>query len=711
MRLSDIWPCRRDRARLALSIVLAIGAAIAATAGTESSAGKPAAAKGGALSPAAVATDGASNSPIRVGVFNGHGASAGSLQNALEALRIDPAISAVQVSAADIQGGVLDGLDVMLFPGGGGGRQRTDLGDRGAALVRDFVLSKGKGAVGLCAGAYLLSDTPGYACLHLCPMKAIDREHDERGHGLINFKPTPEGLGFFPELKGWGDGHIYYYEGPILIPSGDGHASCTVLATMESDVHLENNAPAGMTPGRPLFVTADAGKGRVFLSAGHPEATPGLRWIVARAVRWAARRQAAPYTANVVQPGLRGQEVLLDKARRDEEESLFQVLMYGAPRTQIEAIGRLAAMGSWDGPFWIRGFARSADAQVRLCAARTLVELEWTAGIPDLERAVAAEKDPVTRADLVVCLASLKLMAPAAAERGGAGGRREVAVTIDDLPFVSAGNEEAAAKLAMTRKLIAALGAERVPAIGFVIGDRAQQPGGEDILKAWLDAGLELGNHTATHPGLNDVGITAYEADVLKGDAELRVVLEPRGLSPRYFRHPMLQTGRDQTTKRAISAFLADHGYAVAPVTLDNADWVFARAYADALMHGDKPAAEEVKAAYVPYMESKFDYWERQSRELLGYEVKQILLFHASALNADAIGDLLAMIKRRGYTFITLDEALQDPAYALPDGYEGRGGISWLHRSALALGGKGAIATNEPPCPAWVLKAAGVDSE
>jgi hypothetical protein len=149
----------------------------------------------------------------------------------------------------------------------------------------------------------------------------------------------------------------------------------------------------------------------------------------------------------------------------------------------------------------------------------------------------------------------------------------------------------------------------------------------------------------------------------------------------------------------------------VAPVTIDNADWVFARAYADALMRKDYTAAAEVKAAYVPYMESKFDYWERQSRELLGYEVKQILLFHASALNADAIGDLLAMIKRRGYTFATLDEALKDPAYTLPDGYEGRGGISWLHRSALALGGKGAIATNEPPCPAWVMKAAGVDSE
>ena len=344
-------------------------------------------------------------SPIFVGVFSGHGASASSLQNAVEALRVDPMIRAVRISAAEIAAGGLDGLDVILFPGGGGGRQRTDLGDKGAALVRSFVLDKGKGAVGLCAGAYLLSDTPEYACLHLCPLKAIDREHDERGHGLITFKPTAEGLEFFPELKGWGDGRIAYYEGPILVPASDGPISCTILATMESDVHLENDAPAGMTPGRPLFARAEAGKGRVFLSAGHPEATPGLRWMVARAVRWVARRDAVPYTAVVVRPGLHGQEVLFDKALRDEEASHFQILMYGAPQAKLLAIRRLAAMGSWDGPLWIRGFVRSGEKDVRVCAARNLVELEWTAGIPDLEAAVQTEWIPSS--GRTVCSASL----------------------------------------------------------------------------------------------------------------------------------------------------------------------------------------------------------------------------------------------------------------------------------------------------------------
>ena len=129
------------------------------------------------------------------------------------------------------------------------------------------------------------------------------------------------------------------------------------------------------------------------------------------------------------------------------------------------------------------------------------------------------------------------------------------------------------------------------------------------------------------------------------------------------------------------------------------------------LQKGDGEAAAKVKAAYIPYMESKVDYWERQSKQLLGYEVRQILLIHANALNADALPELLGMMKRRGYSFISLGEALKDPAYALPDGYTGGGGISWLHRWAIALGGKAAVLPGEPLCPPWVMELAGVDSE
>ncbi len=650
----------------------------------------------------------AGKGPLRVGVFDGNGVTAVCLTEALESLRIDPAIEARRVSAAQIEAGALDTLDVVVFPGGGGGREHTDLGDAGAARVRDFVLKSGKGAVGLCAGAYLLSDTPDYACLHLCPAKAIDREHDERGHGLIGYEMAPAGLELFPELKGFGEGRIYYYEGPILVPE---EGRCSVLGTMKGDVHLENDAPAGMTPGRPLLVSAEAGKGRVFLSVGHPEATPGLRWMVPRAVRWAARRESVPYTAAIVRPGILDHDVLFDEALRKEEGALHQSLMYGDAAAKRAAVERLAAVRSWDGGPWIRGFVRNADPTVRVAAARALTALEWTASQLDLEAAVAAESDVVVRANLDLCLARLKAMTPAVGERGGPGGRRVVAVTIDDLPLVNAGTDDPQKRREEVKRLLSALAAQRVPATAFVVGKNTDSPGGAELLDLWLTGGVHLGNHTQSHRSLHEIGVQAYEADMAAEDIRLRAALAPAGEAPAYFRHPMLQTGRNPATKRAVDGYAETLGYEIAPVTIDNSEWIFAKAYAVALQKGDAASAAKVRGAYVPYMESKVDYWERQSRQLLGYEVRQILLFHANALNADALPDLLGMLKRRGYEFVSLEDALRDPAYALPDGYTGGGGISWLHRWAIALGGRAAVLPGEPECPRWVMEVAGVDSE
>lgn len=666
-----------------------------------------------ALAAAALAAAPPTSAPgaaLRVGVFAGNGSAASCVEDALAALRLDPEIEARTVTGAQIALGALDGLDVLVLPGGGGARQMGDLGQSGAAKVRAFAREEGKGVVGLCAGAYMLSDTPDYLCLRLCPARAVDREHDERGHGIIAFSLTQAGRGFFPELRGTAADFIYYYEGPLLVPEAE-PAGFTVLATMETDVHLENGAPAGVLPGKPLFLTAESGKGRVFLSAGHPESTPGLRWIVPRAVRWAARRPSIPYTAAVVRPGLMAAPVLFDEALRKEESALLQKLLYGPEAEKCAAVSRLVQIRSWEGPRWIKGLLRDEEPSVRLCAARALVELERTWALPDVEAAVSAEASPALRAELAACAERLRAMAPSSAEKGGRGGRREIAITFDDLPLVNAGAQETEARLALSRKLVGAVRGAGVPAVGFVIGKHAETEEGRRILKVWLDAGLELGNHSQTHASLHDLGLEAYEKDVAAGDASLQALLAPFGLAPRYFRHPYLQTGRDAATKRELREFLGRLGYVAAPVTVDNSDWVFARAYAKALEAGDGEGARKVQEAYLPYLESKVDYYERESRSLLGYEVKQVLLLHASALNADSFAQTAAMLKRRGYAFVSLDEALRDPAYALPDGYAGGAGISWLHRWAFALEGKAGILPEEPRCPRWVMEAAGVDSE
>jgi hypothetical protein len=110
-------------------------------------------------------------------------------------------------------------------------------------------------------------------------------------------------------------------------------------------------------------------------------------------------------------------------------------------------------------------------------------------------------------------------------------------------------------------------------------------------------------------------------------------------------------------------------------------------------------------------MERKTDYWERSARALFDRDIPQILLVHSNHLNADHFDRVAAMLKKRGYRFVTLEAAVADAAYASPDTFTGAGGISWIHRWALTKGGIQAVLPGEPEVPRWVMEAAGVTSE
>jgi hypothetical protein len=171
-----------------------------------------------------------------------------------------------------------------------------------------------------------------------------------------------------------------------------------------------------------------------------------------------------------------------------------------------------------------------------------------------------------------------------------------------------------------------------------------------------------------------------------------------------------LCTGMSLATKNDLGKFLNEHGYTIAPVTIDNADYIFSRAYDNAFDKKDKNLMKQIGAAYVPYLEAKMDYWERQSVKTFNREIKQILLLHANFINSDYFDDIARMLKKRGYKFVSLEEALKDEAYKLPDTFVRRNGISWLHRWTLDKGREN-ILPNEPEVPAFVLKASGFKSE
>lgn len=154
----------------------------------------------------------------------------------------------------------------------------------------------------------------------------------------------------------------------------------------------------------------------------------------------------------------------------------------------------------------------------------------------------------------------------------------------------------------------------------------------------------------------------------------------------RYFRHPYLWTGLSLETKNDLGVFLSEHNYTIAPVTMDNADYIFSRAYDVAFDKKDEKLMKRIGAAYVSYFEKCFDYWERQSVKLFGREIKFVLLLHANFINSDYFDDIAETLKKRNYEFVTLEDALTDEAYKLPDTFVSRAGISWLHRWAIAKG-------------------------
>jgi peptidoglycan-N-acetylglucosamine deacetylase len=269
---------------------------------------------------------------------------------------------------------------------------------------------------------------------------------------------------------------------------------------------------------------------------------------------------------------------------------------------------------------------------------------------------------------------------------------RTIAITIDDLPAGAANSMTAAEITLMTKQLTDTLRDQKVPVVAFV-NERKLYYNWDEVneriaaLNMWLDAGFELGNHTYAHTSLNGPGgLKAFEDGVIQGENVTRLLMTQHHQTLRYFRHPYLDTGRDLKTRRDAEQFLAERGYRIAPVTMDAWDWMFAGIYDDAKKRGDTALQQQVVKSYIDYTDQVFIYFEKLSRNLFGYEPSQILLMHANNLEAEHIGEVLDLLRKRGYRFIPLGQALSDAVYSLPDDFVAEGGGSWIEHWAITMG-------------------------
>lgn len=233
---------------------------------------------------------------------------------------------------------------------------------------------------------------------------------------------------------------------------------------------------------------------------------------------------------------------------------------------------------------------------------------------------------------------------------------REIAITIDDLPFVGTNSyDENNLKRSKTRfmQIVQSLVDNQAPATGFIIAG-AIGKGQWQLLEEFRNNGFELGNHTYSHMNLNQVSAEKYKNEITKADK----ILAPIMTQPKYFRYPYLAEGKGET-KQEIQDYLAINQYIIAPVTIDSKDYLFNERLLKISWRERSKHLDKIKRKYLDYI------WEQTllaEKSAKNGNTKQILLIHANLLNGYFLGDVLQMYKKNGYRFISLNEALNNPA-------------------------------------------------
>ncbi|STY28611.1 polysaccharide deacetylase [Legionella wadsworthii] len=233
---------------------------------------------------------------------------------------------------------------------------------------------------------------------------------------------------------------------------------------------------------------------------------------------------------------------------------------------------------------------------------------------------------------------------------------KEIAITMDDLPLVASrmntpGNRQRSTE--RFTQIVETFQKYKVPVIGFVIAG-AIEKGQWDFLEQFRKAGFMLGNHTYSHYDLNHVGVDKYLADLDRADK----VLTPIMTEPKYFRYPYLAEGNKEK-KQKVYDYLKEHHYTIAPVTIDTKDFDFNAMLYKVPYRSRINYIQKLKPRYLAYI------WKqtlRAEKNAHGKNVKQILLIHANLLNSYVLGDILEMYQKNGYKFISLTEALKNPA-------------------------------------------------
>jgi len=285
-------------------------------------------------------------------------------------------------------------------------------------------------------------------------------------------------------------------------------------------------------------------------------------------------------------------------------------------------------------------------------------------------------------------------------------GRRPLLITVDDLPISSARlHPDPEERRRITETLLAALARHNIRAVGLVTWNNVRDDADRELLRLWLAAGHELGNHSRRHLNYTRTDPESYIADIEYCRGELSKLLAEEGTRSRFFRFPMLREGDTREKLDAMRSYLQESGQRNLPVTIDNQDWSFEAPWVEAQRAEDKGQLEVLRADFHAAMRLMVRHHERTGDRLFDREVPQILLLHATEVGAAMWDDLFTWLAKEGHRFADADEVLQDTALQEPHAYVGPFGLGFwdrlLTQRRLEEARQGIEAVLEQQATAW----------
>ena len=237
-----------------------------------------------------------------------------------------------------------------------------------------------------------------------------------------------------------------------------------------------------------------------------------------------------------------------------------------------------------------------------------------------------------------------------------------VAVTFDDLPL----NGELApgtTRNGIVADVLRILKKSGLPRVyGFINAKKLEgSDDGAAALRRWVASGQRVGNHTYSHIDLHKSTPDAFVAELRENEPALEL-LDPSG-NWRWLRYPYLREGDTVEKRREVRAALKDRGYRIAQVTLDYEDYLWNTAYARCSAVHDEKSIAWLRSSYLEIAKAYLRGNRQMAALVFGHPIRHVLLLHLGAFSSTILPDLFDLMKKEGFTFVTLEEAQSDPAY------------------------------------------------